>query len=308
MIDASALANGELKFRRWLNVGGGAISSVEISGSGGGWNTIWNSDSIAGQSDTDWSLQTLDVSAVADGSSQFQVRFKQTSGFLASANQAGWNVDRFVVRDGSLAPFGKCDDCSGGPSFAGADAAMDNDSCGAGGVTVSWNDAASWGTGDPGSYSVYRDTAPGFTPSGANLIAAGIDALSYNDATAPDGQSWTYLVRAESDETCGSGPGNGGTTDGNTSYVNALTTTNQTIPGVVEPILVDLINHAHVRISWASVADASGYRIYRSNSADPATMMLIDETSELSWEDLNQSGNANNWYYQVRAINVCGQE
>ncbi len=307
-INGSSLTNGELKFRRWLNVGGGAISSIQVKESGNSWVTIWNSDSLLGESDTAWSLQTFDVSPYADGNNQFKVRFKQSAGIQTTANRAGWNVDRFIVRDGSLPEFGACGGCGGPPSFAGADSAVDNDACGGAGVTVSWKEAAAWGTGAGGSYAVYRDTVPGFVPSAGNRVASGITALSYIDAAAPDGQQWYYLVQAENDETCGSGPNNGGMTDNNGAYVAVTTSSSRPVPGEVTPIQVDLVNHVHARVSWSAVPDATGYRIYRSDSPDPATFTLAAETSGLFWEDLNQAGNANNWHYKVVAINSCGNE
>jgi len=305
-IDASGLVDAELTFRQWLNVGGGAISRVEVQ-DGNGWTTVWTSDSIQGETASSWTQRTFDVTPYAAGDAQFRVRFSQTSGYQTSASRAGWNVDRFIVRDGTQPPYAACGGCAGAPSFAGATSATDNDACGAGGVTVSWRPAAAWGSGGGGTYAVYRDVAPGFAPSAANRVASGVAGLTYVDAGAPDGQSWYYLVRAESDETCGTGPNNAGVMDGNTAYVPVTTTASLPVPGPVDALRLDLINHVHVRLSWDAIPDAAAYRIYHSGGAQ-GPFAVIGETGETFWDHVNQASDASDGYYVVRPINACGQE
>jgi hypothetical protein len=220
---------------------------------------------------------------------------------------SGWNLDDLVLKDGSLPPFGACGGCAAPPAFSGVTSAVDSDACGVGGVSVSWDPVISWGTGGSGTYAVYRDGSPGFTPSAGNLVAAGVATLSYVDAGAPGGQPVYYLVRAENDETCGSGPNNGGGTDVNTAYAGASNTSSQGIPGPV-PVQADLVNYAHVRLSWPAVADASLYRIYRSASPGPAGFSLLTETSGLSFEDAGEGGTLNSYYYLVKGVNACDQE
>ncbi len=306
-IDVSALASTELTFRQWLNVGGGGISRVEVRDAGGQWNSLWNSDSLFGEEASSWTQRTFDVSAHAAGNGQFQVRFAQTSGFQASASRAGWNVDRFIVRDGSLPDYGACGGCAGAPSFAGATSAVDGDACGAGGVTVAWQDAAAWGSGGGGTYAVWRDVAPGFDPSPANLVASGVANLSFHDAGAADGVQWWYLVRAESDETCGAGPNNGGALDNNGMYVPVATTSTRPVPAAVTTLRVDLVNHVHVRLSWDPVPDAAAYRVYRADGPQ-GPFQVMSETGATTWDHLDQAGDARDGYYVVKPINACGQE
>ncbi len=308
VIDASGLTSVDLKLRRWLNSGGGGIATLEVKDAGNNWISIFTTDSFGEHSESAWSINGYNVTAQAAGNPNFQVRFKQAHGLSLNANRAGWNVDRLVVRDGLLPDFGACDGCGGGPTFAGAVAATDNDPCGAGGVTVSWNQAPAWGTGSGGTYTVYRDTVPGFNPGPSNQVATGIAGLNYNDATAPDGQTLYYVVRAETGESCSTGPNNGGQMDANTVQVQVNTTATRPVPGAVAPIQVDLVNHAHVRLSWTAAPDVATYRIYHSTGPDPATFSLLNETTEPFYEHINQAGNGNNWHYLVRAANSCGQE
>ena len=163
-IDASMLSNGELKFRRWLNVAGGAVAYVEVK-QGNEWIVLWYSNSISGLSESAWSLQTFDIAQYADGNSQLQLRFKLRGAMQESSHRSGWNVDRFIVRDGSLPDFDVCGGCSGTPSFGGVSVATDLDPCGDRGIQLGWEAAPAWGTGHAGTYAVYRSTDPGFVPS-----------------------------------------------------------------------------------------------------------------------------------------------
>jgi hypothetical protein len=79
------------------------------------------------------------------------------------------------------------------------------------------------------------------------------------------------------------------------------------VPGTVETLRADLLNHVHVRLSWDAVPDATGYRIYRADGP-LGTFTQVGETDELFWDHLDQAGDANDWYYVVRPINACGQE
>ena len=305
-IDASTLAHGELKFRRWLNTAQGGIAYVQVQ-DGGIWQTIWNSSSTGSHSDSSWALQTLDVSAYADGNSSFRVRFLQKSG-LQQTHAAGWNVDRFLVRDGSLPAFDVCGGCIGAPTFGGAEAATDLDPCAGSGIRIDWTDSPAWGSGSSGTFAVYRDSAPGFVPGPGNLVASGVTGSSWTDATPPADVTLYYVVRAENDETCGAGPGNGGLTDENLVYVQAADETAQVLPGAVgETVLADDVNDAHVRVTWSPVADAASYRVYRSTTGQ-GPFELVADVVETSFDDRDRMGDSANAFYKVVAADACGNE
>jgi hypothetical protein len=85
--------------------------------------------------------------------------------------------------------------CSIGPDFAGvASVAFSGSStCG---LNVGWAAATARCAG-PVRYSVYRYTAPGFTPGPSNRVAAGLDATSFTDLSAlVPGGTYYYIVRA----------------------------------------------------------------------------------------------------------------
>jgi len=63
-------------------------------------------------------------------------------------------------------------------------------------LTVQWQPPEHVWCGGPVAYNVYRSATPGFTPSAANRIAAGIPATSYNDLDVVSGEIFHYIVRA----------------------------------------------------------------------------------------------------------------
>ncbi|MBP7146923.1 MAG: fibronectin type III domain-containing protein [Acidobacteria bacterium] len=255
--------------------------------------------------ETSFQYQSWDVAQYVDGQQRVFLEFQQESD--AGGSCSGWNVDDIIFKDGTKPDYAACATCAGTPSFAGARSAVDNNACGANGVTVSWDRAAAWGSGGGGTYAVYRGTAPGFPADTAHRVAMGVTTLSYNDATAPAGQLY-YLVRAESDETCSTGPNNHGRTDGNTVYVDVRETTTRPLPDQVGPLQVGLVAAAHVRIGWDPVTEASRYRVYRSPSPEPGTFGVLGESATTWFDDLGSGANAETYFYFAKGINACGQE
>ncbi len=253
--------------------------------------------------DTDYTLQTFDLSQL-DGSPTLQVEFREKSD--QSGSYSGWNIDDLIIKDGSLPDYGACSNCGAAPSFAGAKSAVDNNACGATGVTVSWDGAAGWGSGSTGSYAVYRGTAPGFAADAAHLVVKGVGGSSYNDTAAPAGQLY-YLVRAESDETCSSGPNNHGVTDGNTTYVPVLETASRPLPGTIGTLGAANVARTHVRLTWSAPSDAATYHVYRSATPQsPGTGLAT--TTGTYYDDLGAVVTPDSYFYLVRGVNACGNE
>jgi hypothetical protein len=307
VIDASALVNGQLLFERWLNVANGSIAYLEARDAGGTWQTVYSTPSIGGFLESSWNSETFDVSAYADGNANFQIRFRQRS-LIAGSSDAGWNVDQFILRDGSLPDLAACGGCIGAPTFAGVVSAIDDDPCADSTVTLGWAAAPAWGSGAAGTYSVYRDTQPDFTPGPGNLVASGVGTTSWTDPSPPSGVMLYYVVRAENDETCGNGPNNSGLTDSNLVYGIARNDTSQSAPGDVgDTLRVEGVGGAHARVSWATTGGAATYRLYRS-STPSGGFVLETETADLSYDDADVIGDGQDWYYLVNAVDACGNE
>ncbi len=85
--------------------------------------------------------------------------------------------------------------CKLKPTFAGI-AAATNGAASTCSNTITWADATAT-CGGTLSYSVYRSTTPGFTPSIANKIATGISGTSFNDdLNLTNAAKYYYVVRA----------------------------------------------------------------------------------------------------------------
>ncbi|MCP3986690.1 MAG: hypothetical protein GY723_20080 [bacterium] len=186
--------------------------------------------------------------------------------------------------------------------------AEDDDRCADSEITLSWQAAPAWGTGASGSYAIYRDASSGFTPGPGNLLAAGVTANTWTDPAPPAGSTLYYIVRAESDETCSTGPNNGGTMDANLVRVAVVNETGQTPPGSVGGSLrVAAGNDVHAVLSWAAAPDAPVYHVYRS--AGPVDdFRQVAAPAGTSYEAIGAMQDSADWYYLVRAADACGNE
>lgn len=248
----------------------------------------------------------FDLGQLVDGLPAVQLEFRQQAG--SSGQFSGWNVDEVIFKNGSLPDYGPCGGCGVPPAFAGASSAGDDDACAAGSVTVSWEQPAAWGSGGSGTYAVYRGNTPDFLPGPATLIASGVSGLSYTDTGAPADEPVFYVVRAENDETCASGPDHGGLTDDNLVYRQATDSTAAAIPPEIAGLTVRRIGGgAHLRVSWNSAPEASHYEVLRSTSPDPGTFGVLADTTESRYDDLGSGADRETWFYLVRGLNPCGQ-
>ena len=94
-IDCSAATTVQLSFRRWLNVETSSWdkATIYVSNDGGTWIQVWQN---AGEiTDSSWSLQTYDITAVAAGQSTVYVRFQLDTD--TSWQYTGWNIDDLSV-------------------------------------------------------------------------------------------------------------------------------------------------------------------------------------------------------------------
>jgi fibronectin type 3 domain-containing protein len=173
-------------------------------------------------------------------------------------------------------------------------------------VEVSWEAAPGWGTGSTGTYAVYRDTDPAFLPGPGNLVASGISGTSYVDNAAANDVTVYYVVRAENDETCSTGPNNGGVEDGNLVRVSGGDATSQPSPGDLgDSLRVDPVNNAHVRLSWTATASAAEYVVELAD--DPqGPFTEIGRTADAFFEDRDELTGGISRYYRVTAVDACG--
>ena len=307
VIDATGKSGVEIKFRRWLNFNRNATATVEVSVNNGAWQEVWRSaNSFNGTQETVWSLQTIAVPQ-ANNQSNVRISYKMAGGSY-TVGASGWNVDRFVMRLAADPQDELCGGCGSPPSFAGLASAVDADVCStAGGVVLSWEAAPAWGTGGSGTYSIYRDTVANFAPTAANRIAVGLNATTYTDSAVANGVSYYYLVRAENNETCSTGPNNGGAVEANTVYRSVTTSATQAVPGAVAGLRIQLPIGADLRLTWDATAGAASYRVLRSASPQPAGFGNPRTSTTPVLNLVGDAGDGSTWFFLVRATNACSQ-
>jgi len=91
-LDCTDMTQAQLRFRRWLGVERQDRATVEVSIDGLAWTTLWTNPGSIGISETAWSLQTYDISAVADGQATVYVRWGMGP-TDESTTYPGWNID-----------------------------------------------------------------------------------------------------------------------------------------------------------------------------------------------------------------------
>ena len=190
-IDLSSSVNTVVEFQRWLGIESSSYdhATFEISTDGLAWSPLWT-HSGASIDENAWSLQSFDISAVADGQAAVQLRWTMgtTDG---SVTYPGWNVDDVRVIGNPPAV------CAGMPAeVPGLTFEPDRQ-------TLRWSAAAYLGGTTP-VYDLLRSDDPGDFDAGATCTASASAATTAGDADLPlPGQLFSYLVRAVNE--CGTG-------------------------------------------------------------------------------------------------------
>lgn len=101
-VDLTGYQGTTLRFQRWLNTGGPAYvaTKVEVSSNGSAWSTVWNANWLI--ADNNWSLRSLDISAVADNQPSVQVRWSYQVTTGVKNPGSGWNIDDIQFLGGLL--------------------------------------------------------------------------------------------------------------------------------------------------------------------------------------------------------------
>jgi len=96
-INCAYLNETRLRFRRWLAIESAQFdhARVQVSTDGATWTSVWENP-MEPISETAWSLQTIDIAAVADGHATVYIRW--TLGPTDySVTYPGWNIDDVEV-------------------------------------------------------------------------------------------------------------------------------------------------------------------------------------------------------------------
>lgn len=96
-LDLTDATDVSLQFRRWLGVESASFdhANIQVSNNGSTWTTVYEHIGVAVSENT-WSLQSYDISAVADNQATVFIRWGMgpTDG---SVTYPGWNIDDIVI-------------------------------------------------------------------------------------------------------------------------------------------------------------------------------------------------------------------
>ncbi len=103
-INCASLQDVEVRFARWLGVESASYdhASFKVSSNGSTWTTIWNHTGSSFQ-DSEWQIQTYDISSIAD--QQATVYLRWTMGTTdSSVVYSGWNIDDISIWASAAGP------------------------------------------------------------------------------------------------------------------------------------------------------------------------------------------------------------
>ena len=147
------------------------------------------------------------------------------------------------------------------------------------GVKITWSDASDVAE----KYYVYRKTSSGWSKVGSTT------KKYFTDKTAKSGKSYTYTVKAVSDNNIG-------------AYNSKGIQANYLAAPKLGEVTFDSSNNA--KVTWSTVSGATSYKVFRKiNSADEWTeIATVKGSTKKSYLDKVSKKSGNTYKYTVRAI------
>ncbi|MCP3981134.1 MAG: S8 family serine peptidase [bacterium] len=190
-INLTGRSGVHLEFQRWLGIESSTYdhATVQVSNNEVDWTTVWDHSGGA-LSESAWSAQSYDISAVADN--QPAVLLRWTMGTSdGSVTYPGWNIDDIRILGDQPSPCFQ-------PPVDVPNLILLSDK-----QTLSW-DASAYAGGNPPLYDVLRaDSATGFGLAFCVESDDGVDTQAVDVDDPAVGATRYYLIRAEND--CGPG-------------------------------------------------------------------------------------------------------
>lgn len=153
-------------------------------------------------------------------------------------------------------------------------------------VSLSWTASAS-----ATSYNLQRGTASGVYNTTIAVPDSGTGTLTYNDVNLNNGTTYYYVVSAVNSA-------------GSSAVSNEASASPQGPPPA--PIgLTATATSGQVALSWATVSQASSYKIYRATTSGGQTLPLASSATN-SYTDTTVT-NGTRYYYKVSAVNDSGE-
>jgi hypothetical protein len=169
-------------------------------------------------------------------------------------------------------------------------------------IDLTWG-ASTAGSACTVSYSVFRSTTSGFTPSSSNMIASSLSAASYADTGLSGTTTYYYIVEASDGDgtAAASGQASATTETGGGSCT--------TVPSAPTGLTATASSSSVIGLSWTAVTPPanctiSSYSVYGGTTANPTTLIA----GGLTGTTYSNTGLAasTTYYYVVKALDADG--
>ena len=242
---------------------------------------------------------TDSVSVFLAGSGQINYNIASDS---PTADNAGTTADAASYISYVTSWGATSGNCTSAPSAPGAPSATAGSSST---INLTWG-ASTAGSACTVSYSVFRSTTSGFTPSSSNLIASSLSSASYEDAGLAASTTYYYVVEAlDGDGTSGPSGQASATTEGSGGTCTA-------VPSAPTGLTATASSSSAIALGWTAVSPPANctitsYSVYGSttNGFTPSSSNLIASVTGTTYTNTGLTASTT-YYYKVEALDTDG--
>jgi hypothetical protein len=239
---------------------------------------------------------TDSVSVFLAGSGQINYNIASDS---PTADNAGTTADSASYISYITSWGGTSGNCTAVPSVPGTPSATAVSSSS---IDLTWG-ASTAGSACTISYSVFRSTTSGFTPSSSNMIASSLSAASYADTGLSATTTYYYIVEAsDGDGTAAASGQASATTESGGGSCTA-------VPSAPTGLTATASSSSVIGLSWTAVTPPanctiSSYSVYGGTTANPTTLIA----GGLTGTTYSNTGLAasTTYYYIVKTLDADG--
>jgi len=170
-------------------------------------------------------------------------------------------------------------------------------------INLSWT-ASTAGTGCSITYTVYRSTTSGFTPSSSNQVASGLTTTTYSDTGLAASTTYYYLVEAV-DSAASSGPSNQASATTSASSCAAA-------PTAPSGLTATTASSTQINLSWTASTAGTGcsitYNVYSSTTSGFTPSSANQIATGVTTTTYSNTGltPSTTYYYLVEGVDSAG--